>query len=235
LTRSSFPAKVATNLAFEHEPVVAAQAASQPCRGERTILSNEEDFTMKTTAAKFCLVTGVLTLDVAMLAFAQGKPEYDHRSHEDPPRVAQVVALDECDPTTFNAALGPDFCKNIALGYSTTLSDLFADAAAGTPNPNWDFEPDTLKIKEGTVVSVVDQGGEPHTFTEVAKFGGGFIPQLNAGEETIPECAGGFSRVAVAKTRLLQGSQVQITGLSKGTHHFECCIHPWMRMNVEVK
>jgi plastocyanin len=33
----------------------------------------------------------------------------------------------------------------------------------------------------------------------------------------------------------LQGSTVQITGLSKGTHHFECCIHPWMRMNVEVK
>ncbi|MGA2645011.1 MAG: hypothetical protein ABSF15_09870 [Candidatus Sulfotelmatobacter sp.] len=190
---------------------------------------------MRTTAAKFCLVGGGLTLAVAMLALAQEKPEYAQGSHQDSPRVAQVVALDECDPTTFNAALGPDFCKNIALGYSTTLSDLFAEAAAGTPNPNWDFEPDTLKIKQGTVVSVVDQGGEPHTFTEVANFGGGFIPQLNAGQEPVPECAGGFSRVAVAKTRLLQGSQVQITGLSKGTHHFECCIHPWMRMDIEVK
>jgi len=190
---------------------------------------------MRTAIAKFCLVAGGLLLAVAMLALGQADPEHDHRSHEDSARVAQVVALDECDPTTFNAALGPDFCKNIALGYSTTFSELFAEAAAGTPNPNWDFEPDTLKIKEGTVVSVVDQGGEPHTFTEVAKFGGGFIPGLNDGQETVPECAGGFSTVAVAKTRLLQGSSVQITGLSKGTHHFECCIHPWMRMNVEVK
>ncbi|MGA8621539.1 MAG: hypothetical protein WB660_23815 [Candidatus Sulfotelmatobacter sp.] len=190
---------------------------------------------MKITAAKFCLIVGGLTIAVAMLALAQAKPEYDHRSHDDLPRVAQVVALDECDPPTFNAVLGPDFCKNIALGYSTTLSDLFAEAAAGHPNPNWDFEPDTLKIKEGTVVSVVDQGGEPHTFTEVADFGGGFIPQLNAGQEAVPECAGGFSRVAVARTRLLQGSQLQITGLSKGKHHFECCIHPWMRMDIDVK
>jgi len=190
---------------------------------------------MRSTIAKFCLAAGGLMLAVAMFALAQADPEHDHRGHEDSARVAQVVALDECDPATFNAALGPDFCKNIALGSSTTFSQLFAEAAAGTPDPNWDFEPDTLKIREGTIVSVVDQGGEPHTFTEVAHFGGGFIPQLNAGQETVRECAGGFSRVAVAKTRLLQGSSVLITGLSKGTHHFECCIHPWMRMNVEVK
>jgi hypothetical protein len=51
----------------------------------------------------------------------------------------------------------------------------------------------------------------------------------------VPECAGGFKDVAVARTRILQGSQLQVTGLSKGTHHFECCIHPWMRVTVEVK
>jgi len=155
-----------------------------------------------------------------------------------PPLLAQVVALDECDPVSFNAVLGPDFCRNVALGvlgYTTTLSDLFAKAAAGTPDPGWDFEPDTVKIKEGTTLSVVDQGGEPHTFTEVAKFGGGFIPGLNAGQDTVPECVGGFKNVAVAKTRILQGSQIQVTDLSKGEHLFECCIHPWMRVKVEVK
>src|SRR5437763_5416526 len=92
----------------------------------------------------------------------------------DSPGLAQIVALDECDPTTFNAVLGPDFCKNVALaalGYATTLSDLFAKAAAGTPDPGWDFEPDTLHIEKGTTLSIVDQGGEPHTFTEVAQFG----------------------------------------------------------------
>ena len=152
------------------------------------------------------------------------------------PRVAQIVALDECDPATFNAALGPDFCKNVTLGAFTTLSNLFAKAAAGHPDQGWDFEPDTLKIKEGTTLSVADQGGEPHTFTEVTNFGGGFIPRLNApGENTVPECSGGFSNVAVARTRILQGSNVNITDLSKGEHLFQCCIHPWMRVKVEVK
>jgi len=155
---------------------------------------------------------------------------------ENPPSLVQVVALDECDPVTFNAALGPDFCKNVALKYFTTLSDLIAKAANGTPDPAWDFEPDTVHIQKQATLSVVNQGGEPHTFTEVAQFGGGFAPRLNGpGEDTVPECAGGFSRVAVAKTRILQGSHLEITGLSKGEHLFQCCIHPWMRMKVEVK
>ena len=102
------------------------------------------------------------------------------------PSVAQIVALDECDPTTFNAAIGPDFCKNVSLavlGYATTIQDLIA----------------------------------------------------KAGQAPVPECAAGFSDVSVAKTRLLQGSTSQITGLSRGIHHFQCCLHPWMRVTVDVK
>ena len=176
--------------------------------------------------ARFGLLVGCLMFAGATLALAQANP----------PSLVEIVALDECDPASFNAALGPDFCRNVALGAFTTLSDLFAKAAAGTPDPGWDFEPDTVHIKTGTILSVVDQGGEPHTFTEVAHFGGGFIPPLNAPEEdTVPECAGGFSQVAVAKTRILQGSSVHITDLSKGEHRFQCCIHPWMRVKVEVK
>ena len=181
--------------------------------------------TMRLLAA---LLGAAVTLGFVPTAVAQAKT----------PSVAQVVALDECDPHTFNKVLGPDFCHNVALGvlgYTTTLSDLFTKAAAGTPDPGWDFEPDTVKIEEGTILTIVDQGGEPHTFTEVAKFGGGFIPGLNDGQETVSECKGGFKNVAVAKTRILQGSQTQVTNLSKGEHLFECCIHPWMRVKVEVK
>jgi plastocyanin len=184
---------------------------------------------MKVAVAKFVLLICSLAMIGVTPAAAQ---------EENAPGFAPVVALDECDPTTFNAALGPDFCKNVALaalGFSTTLSDLFAEAAAGTPNPNWDFEPDTLKIKKGTTLVVNNQGGEPHTFTEVKEFGGGFISALNDGQEVTPECKGGFSRVEVARTRVIQGSQRQITGLSRGEHRFECCIHPWMRVTVEVK
>jgi plastocyanin len=188
--------------------------------------------------ASFILLCGAVVFAGTSSALAQSDADKnaDARHNEHHARVAEVVALDECDPATFNAALGPDFCKNVTLGAFTTLSELFGKAAAGTPDPGWDFEPDTLKVKEGTTVSVVDQGGEPHTFTEVAQFGGGFIPGLNApGENAAPECVGGFSRVAVAKTRILQGSTIHVTDLSRGEHRFQCCIHPWMRMKVEVK
>ena len=107
-------------------------------------------------------------------------------AQEDSVTPAQIVALDECDPMTFNAALGPDFCKNVALAFAapfaTKFKDLFDEAAAGTPDPAWDFEPDHLTIKKGTPLVVVNQGGEPHTFTKVALDGqasgavGGWCP-----------------------------------------------------------
>jgi plastocyanin len=177
---------------------------------------------MRTISSLAALAVAAI-LGAATCAFAQ-------------PNLVQVVALDECDPVTFNAAF-PDFCRNVSLGAFTTLQDLFTEAEAGSGDPNWDFEPDKLVIKKGTVLEVVDQGGEPHTFTEVAQFGNGFLPPLNPNSETtvIPECAGGFGNVAVAKTRILQGSHLDITGLSKGKHLFQCCIHPWMRMEVDVK
>src|SRR5689334_11221751 len=171
-------------------------------------------------------------------AFAQAQSGRQHSPQEQTSPIAQIVALDECDPTTFNNALGPDFCKNVALaplGFATTFQDLFTKAANGTPDPSWDFEPDTLKIKQGTILVVTNQGGEPHTFTEVKKFGGGFVQGLNDGEETVSECSGGFKNVEVARTRIIQGSDLRVTDLSKGEHRFECCIHPWMRMTVEVK
>jgi hypothetical protein len=78
--------------------------------------------------------------------------------------LAQVVALDECEPSSFNMALGESgggFCHNVALatfGYATSLSDLLMGAENGSPDPGWDFEPDQLTIKQGTVVSVVEPG-----------------------------------------------------------------------------
>jgi len=186
--------------------------------------------------ARLFVATLTLSLVPACVTYVLPQDEsHEHHITADRVSLAQVVALDECDPTTFNAVLGPDFCKNIALGYQTTLNDLLKEAEDLSPDPKWDFEPDTVHIHEGTILSVVDQGGEPHTFTEVEKFGGGFIPGLNGGQAPVPECEAGFSSVAVARTRILQGSQLELTGLSKGEHHFQCCIHPWMRVTVDVK
>jgi plastocyanin len=151
------------------------------------------------------------------------------------PSTAQIVALDECEPSSFNAMLGEGFCLNVALGKSTSFDKLFAEAHDGTPDPKWDFEPDNVTVRNGGSVVVTDQGGEPHTFTEVKKFGGGFVEGLNGGEETVPECFPGFDNIDVAKTRILQGSKLEIDNLTKGEHHFQCCIHPWMRTTVTVK
>jgi plastocyanin len=226
LVRSNPPKMLAITIRPGRTRESKSDRREKPSGIQGMIRFKRKEAVMKKVAT-LILLAGCVILAGASHAIAQGNS----------PGLAQVVALDECDPTTFNAALGPDFCKNVTLGAFTTLSDLLAAAEAGTPDPGWDFEPDTLAIKKGTIVSVVDQGGEPHTFTEVKAFGNGFIPLLNPGSATsvIPECAGGFSKVAVAKTRILQGSHLDITGLSKGKHLFQCCIHPWMRMEVDVK
>jgi len=179
-------------------------------------------------------ISAMLALAAAMALYAAAPVLAETNGGKE----VQIVALDECDPTSFNAALGPDFCRNVALaplGFATTFDALFDEAKSGHPDPNWDFEPDALVIRRGTVLSVVNQGGEPHTFTEVAKFGGGFVGDLNHGEATVPECNGGFSNLNVARTRVLQGSRLDVSGLSRGKHLFECCIHPWMRVEVDVK
>ena len=78
---------------------------------------------------------GFMIFASATLAFAQ----------QGATPIAQIIALDECDPTTFNAALGADFCKNVTLGAFTTLDKLFHEAQTGHPDPKWDFEPDSLE------------------------------------------------------------------------------------------
>jgi hypothetical protein len=57
--------------------------------------------------AALILLTGSLITAGGTRASAQGQPSF-----------AQVVALDECDPTTFNAptGAGPGFCKKRRAG-----------------------------------------------------------------------------------------------------------------------
>src|SRR5258708_34168053 len=104
---------------------------------------------MKITVTKFGLLAG-------SLMFAGGLMFAGATQEEDPPSVAQVVALDECDPATFNAptAVGPDFCKNVALGASTKFATLFEKQKLGLPAPGGGFNPHTLTYREGTILDV---------------------------------------------------------------------------------
>jgi hypothetical protein len=71
-----------------------------------------------------------------------------------------------------------------------------------------------------------------HTFTEVAAFGGGIVPNLNqlAGTPTMaPECGALEGDDFVAP-----GTTYRETVHEAGTVKFQCCIHPWMRLEATV-
>ena len=101
----------------------------------------------------------------------------------------QVQVLDDCDPATFNAAIGPGTCVKDG---GTTFSEFIAQLLAQGRAPAWRFAPAQLKLDAGGTLQARNRGGEDHTFTEVANFGGGCIAALNdlLGLTTVPECAG---------------------------------------------
>ena len=67
------------------------------------------------------------------------------------------------------------------------------------------FAPGQLSLDAGGTLAARNRGGEVHTFTEVATFGGGCIEALNdlLGLTPVPECAG-FPGGAFAATRGFQ-------------------------------
>ena len=88
--------------------------------------------------------------------------------------------------------------------------------------------------RSGTI-DANNRGGEDHTFTEVATFGGGCIGILNGllGLTPVAECAG-FPGGAFGATLVPTRGTIEKAALSPGTHRFECLIHPWMQAKLKV-
>ena len=101
--------------------------------------------------------------------------------------------------------------------------------------PAWRFAPENLTLAAGGSIDAYNRGGEFHTFTDVAAFGGGCVEPLNQilGLTAIPECAN--AGALFASTGIAPGGELEGTPLSSGTHLFECLIHPWMRSTVVVQ
>ncbi|MEX2261711.1 MAG: hypothetical protein WD696_07155 [Bryobacteraceae bacterium] len=101
-------------------------------------------------------------------------------------------------------------------------------------HPSWRNEPSYLTVRSGQTVRVVNRGGRVHTFTEVALYGGGFVPLLNGTMTPAPECGANFipnpsvTFVGVNETQ-------RLTGIGPGLRKFQCCIHPWMRAAIRVE
>ena len=141
-----------------------------------------------------------------------------------------VQVLDDCDAASFNAVIGPGTCiKEGNVTFGEFIGQLVSQGRA----PAWRFSPGQLKLSPDDTVAASNRGGEFHTFTEVAAFGGGCVDELNEilGLTPVPECAtpGIFGSTGIAP-----GGTTTTAPLAAGTHRFMCLIHPWMRTTATV-
>ena len=169
--------------------------------------------------------------------------------------VVSVVALassgsrsfrirDDCDPATFNATFGDGVCVETFDG-DTTVDEFIAELTEDREVGAWRFNPDEVTMDRGERALFESRGGELHTFTRVAEFGGGIIPDLNAltgTPDVRPECGvvgelapPSDTNVFVAAGQRLSGPRAGSTALPRGTSHWQCCIHPWMRSTIKVE
>jgi len=168
------------------------------------------------------------TAVIGLVAASPAVAKSDHKT---------VVIRDDCEPVTVNAAVGPGTCVGDGR---TTFADFRATLEALIPPERWNFSRDDFGLDAGGRIDVVSRGGEFHTFTEVAQFGGGClpIPFLNLGEPPVAECqpesAPGVP-AAFATSGVPAGGALTITDVGPGTHRYQCLIHPWMRTVAVVE
>lgn len=143
-----------------------------------------------------------------------------------------VKMRDQCDPATFDAVLGPNACVRDQGGARVTFAEFNAELARRQEVNAWRFNPPETGARTGDVLLAVNEGGEAHTFTKVAHFGGGFVAPLNAASGNpvpAPECL----NVPALHIVPPGGSDAHSVG-SGDTELYQCCIHPWMRTTVHV-
>jgi hypothetical protein len=145
-----------------------------------------------------------------------------------------IELLDQCDPTTFNAAIGPGTCMSTHPGikFDAFINQLIANQSA----PAWRNSPSNFTAALGTQLIAINRGGEVHTFTRVAKFGGSIVPLLNPILGNIPpapECLD--AAVNHPEEFLPPGGTDAEAVTTPGTALYQCCIHPWMQTTITVR
>ena len=144
----------------------------------------------------------------------------------------KIDIYDNCDPRDQDAWAPTGGCLidekegNVPFAeFNLLLVSPLSAAVVG--HPSWRNEPSYVTVRSNTSVRVENEGGRGHTFTRVAQFGGGTVPQLNQGLTQAPEC--------VMPSGLLNpGQGLDLAGLPVGVHRYQCCIHPWMRAVIKV-
>ena len=145
----------------------------------------------------------------------------------------QVQVLDDCR----RAPCSTPPCRTpmrASKNGGTTFEAFIGQLVSMGQAPAWRFAPSRMSLSAGGSIDAYSRGGEFHTFTEVAAFGGGCVQILNEilGLSPVPECAN--AGVLFAMTGIAPGGELEGAPLAPGTHRFECLIHPWMRATVTV-
>jgi hypothetical protein len=140
-----------------------------------------------------------------------------------------IAMLDDCDPRDpgWNPTGGcllrrgnVTFAEFNAENYSPLALSVVGHQA-------WRNEPSYLVVETDKSVRVRNEGGRVHTFTKVARFGGGRVPPLSGGLTPAPECA--------TARDVAPGESIRVSNLGPDNNRFQCCIHPWMRAIIKVK
>jgi hypothetical protein len=146
----------------------------------------------------------------------------------------KIRMLDDCEPVTFNAVLGDGAC--IGNG-KTTFAEFIEELEETQDAHQWRNQPSQMHLNIGRPTLVENRGGEVHTFTRVANFGGGFVALLNGisgNPVPAPECLNFGAIVFIPAGATEEGPTAGSSEAPVGTSRFQCCIHPWMRTVVEV-
>jgi hypothetical protein len=149
--------------------------------------------------------------------------------------IKKIRLYDNCEPTSFNAELGPGTC----VGNGTQTFDQFIAELIETQTATaWRNQPTFMKVHLGRPTQIENRGGEVHTFTQVGEFGGGLVSDLNnlSGNPVVaPECEDPGTVVFIPAGATLKGPVTGDFQLPLGFHKFQCCIHPWMRTVIQVE
>jgi len=235
-----------------------AKSQTKKQAAEKAMLAGQREASQKSAMPIVSNENGQISVAV----FRTKSPTAPSRNSEakSAPQTKTVRIWDACDPETFNDFFKQTVCIPGHHGqtkFQDFLGELDLDKIAG----GWRFNPllnatdgsfklVQLELQPGDRISLENVGGETHTFTKVAEYGGGFFDPLNArtGNPTpAPECArvlangtlapqpesdtNQFVEAATTEAGPLAGTPV----LPLGVTHWQCCIHPWMRINIAVR
>jgi hypothetical protein len=173
-------------------------------------------------------------------------------------RTKTIRMWDACDPDTFNAVVGRGTCISGHHGqtlFSDFVGELQKDQIAG----GWRFNPllntsagvfrlARLNLNSGDQTVIENMGGETHTFTRVEDYAGGFVAFLNpltGNPVPAPECAQMLNGQLVpqpesATNEFVEAGKTEAgptagsSALPLGISHWQCCVHPWMRLDIVV-